>query len=119
MLYLVVVVSELIGFVPVVSTGVVATVSVEGVDLVDESLLMVGEVDMSDPVDFSGEWQPKAAIAKKEIKTMLFMKITLIMKEEMLASNNEKNVPRGDKMSKAIEISSLSINEKQWMSLKP
>ncbi len=52
--------SVLIGFVPVVSTGVVATVSVvdgvEGVvDIVEESLLMVGDVDMSDPVDFSGE----------------------------------------------------------------
>ena len=78
--YLVVVVSVPIGFVPVVSTGVVATVSVvEGVVVVDgvlivadESLLMEGEVDISEPVDFSGEWQA-AANARNAIKTMLFI----------------------------------------------
>ncbi len=52
------------GFVPVVSTGVVGTVSVEVegvvevdgvVDMEDESLLIVGGDDISEPVDFSGE----------------------------------------------------------------
>ena len=52
-----------IGILPVVSTGVVDTVSVvdgivvDGVDMLDESVLVLVEegVDMSVPVDFSGE----------------------------------------------------------------
>lgn len=77
--YLFVVESVPTGFVPVVSTGVVATVSVvvgavvEGVDMVDESLLMVAGVVVSEPVDFSGEWHAAAANARHAIKTMLFM----------------------------------------------
>ena len=72
------VVSVVMGFELVVSTGVtgcVLTVSVvEGVVEVDESLLLiVGGAAVSEPVDFSGEWQLAAAKAKNAIKTILFM----------------------------------------------
>jgi len=64
-----------------VSTGVVVTVSV-GVDIDAESVVDV-ESDiggaLSVPVVDSGVSQPIVAIAKKAMKSMLFMSVTLVM----------------------------------------
>ena len=61
---------------PVVSTGVVRTVSVViGVVETAVSLLIVGVVEVSLPVDCSGDVQPVAAIAKNAINIILFMKM--------------------------------------------
>jgi hypothetical protein len=87
--YLVVVVSVGFGEVDVVSDGIEVVVSV-GVDvladvsipvpdgwLVEVSLDIEGD-EVSEPVEFSGVSQPIVANAKKAMKRMLFMRITLI-----------------------------------------
>jgi hypothetical protein len=58
----------------VVSIGVVVEVS-DGVVIVVS--VVVGGADVSEPVVFSGVSQPIAAIAKKAMKRMLFMRFTL------------------------------------------
>ncbi len=58
----------------VVSIGVVAVVS-DGVVIVES--LLIGGAEVSEPVVFSGVSQPTAAIAKKAMKRMLFMRFTL------------------------------------------
>jgi hypothetical protein len=63
------------GRVEVVSTGVEVTVSVGVVGLAVES--DIGGAD-SVPVVDSGVSQPMAAIAKKAMKSMLFMSVTLV-----------------------------------------
>lgn len=68
-----------------VSTGVVVVVSV-GVVVVAVSLgivvvvSLIGGADVSEPVDFSGVSQPIVANAKKAMKRILFMGITLVLK---------------------------------------
>ena len=42
--------------------------------------LVIGGVDVSDPVEFSGVSQPIVAIAKKAMKRMLFMSYTLVLR---------------------------------------
>jgi hypothetical protein len=63
-----------------VSTGVLVTVSVGIVDV--ESIVVDVESDiggaLSVPVVDSGVSQPMAAIAKKAMKSMLFMSFTLV-----------------------------------------
>lgn len=70
------VVSEGLGVLVVVSTGIVADVSVPIPDgcVVVELLSIVVGVDVSDPVEFSGVSQPTAAIAKKAMNKILFMR---------------------------------------------
>jgi len=69
-----------------VSTGVVVTVSV-GVDIDAESVVDV-ESDiggaLSVPVVDSGVSQPMVAIAKKAMKSMLFMSVTLVSENCLL-----------------------------------
>lgn len=57
---------------PVVSTGVVVTVSVVLGEVVMESVVE-GGADISLPDEFSGVSQPIAAIARKSPKRMLFI----------------------------------------------
>jgi hypothetical protein len=59
-----------------VSTGVVVTVSV-GVGVVDVESVIGGALSV--PVVDSGVSQPIVAIAKKAMKSMLFMSVTLVM----------------------------------------
>ena len=63
------------------STGVLDLVvsvdapMVDDEDEPDESEVFVDGVVVSESVDFSGVWQPIAAIAKNAMKRMLFMRI--------------------------------------------
>ncbi len=75
-IYLTCVVSEGLGILVVVSTGIVEDVSVPMPDgcVVVELLSIVVGVDVSEPVEFSGVSQPTAAIAKKAMNRILFMR---------------------------------------------
>lgn len=73
----VVVVSIGVGDVVVVSMGVVVVVSVPDSGIVEVVSLFIGGDDVSVPVELSGVSQPIVAIAKKAMKRMLFMRITL------------------------------------------
>ena len=64
----------------VVSTGVVVvavSLPIPEGDVVVEVSLVIGGVEVSEPVDFSGVSQPIVAKAKKAMKRILFMRKTL------------------------------------------
>ena len=84
------------GKVEVVSTGVEVTVSVGVVDL-EESIAVESDIGGADsvPVVDSGVSQPIAAIAKKAMKSMLFMSVTLVEQNGcQIGINHVKTIPK-------------------------
>jgi len=63
----------------VVSVGVVEMVSSSRPEGCVVAVSDIGGEDMSEPVAFSGVSQPIVAIAKKAMKRMLLMRITLVL----------------------------------------
>ena len=74
--YCTLVVSDGFGVLVVVSTGIVAAVSLPIPDGCVVAVSLIGGAVVSEPVDFSGVSQPIVAIAKKAMKRMLFMRNT-------------------------------------------
>jgi hypothetical protein len=69
------------GVVVVVSIGVVVDgSSPDGAGVVVVVSVVIGGDDVSEPVEFSGVSQPIVAIAKKAMKRMLFMSLTLMLR---------------------------------------
>ena len=87
----VLVVSDGLGILVVVSTGIVAAVSLPIDHGCIVAVSLIGGVVVSEPVDFSGVSQPIVAIAKKAMKRMLFMRNTF--NYECLRSDVVKNEP--------------------------
>lgn len=74
--YCTLVVSDGFGVLVVVSTGIVAAVSLPMSDGCVVAVSLIGGDVVSVPVDCSGVSQPIVAIAKKAMKRMLFMRNT-------------------------------------------
>ena len=74
--YCTLVVSDGFGVLVVVSTGIVAAVSLPIPDGCVVAVSLIGGDVVSEPVDFSGVSQPIVANAKKAMKRMLFMRNT-------------------------------------------
>lgn len=72
--YCTLVVSDGFGVLVVVSTGIVAAVSVPTPDGCVVAVSLIGGDVVSEPVELSGVSQPIVAIAKKAMKRMLFMR---------------------------------------------